>query len=366
MSTAETVEGGPQRPPLRTRVARRMRNAIEPYVVGGLAIGGILLLLFWKMVLVPIPPGHVGVLYSLFFGGTVNNYVIPEGLAIKWPWNRIYIFDVRVQALQVHVDALTVEGMRVGVDAAVLYRVDPASPDALLKQIGVDYADRIVEPIARGAIRKVVATHDTHRLYTHDTETMTREVLTDIRTTLRNSLIEFYDVVFPQITLPTAVVDAIENKLKQEQLAASYEFLLSRARSEAERKRIEALGLHNYYSIVSEALSKDILTWAGIQATVDLAKSDNSKVVIVGGGQNQMPIILGSDIAGAAAAAPKPGVLDLNSRKQEIQSIEAAPMDPTDPASGVGVPGNARTTPLPPPPYNPPRQSLPVGRDFTR
>jgi regulator of protease activity HflC (stomatin/prohibitin superfamily) len=366
MTNTETAESEPRRLPLRTRVARRMRDSVEPYVVGALALAGILILLFWRMVLVPIPPGHVGVLYSLFFGGTVTNYVLPEGLALKWPWNRIYIFDVRVTALPVHIDALTIEGMRVGVDAAILYRVDPSSPDALLKQIGVDYADKIIAPVARGAIRKVVAMHDTHRLYTHDTGVLTAETLENMRATLRNSLIEFYDVIFPTITLPDAMVQAIETKLKQEQIAASYEFILSSARSEAERKRIEALGLHNYYAIVGDSLSKDVLTWAGIQGTVDLSKSTNSKVVVVGGGQNQMPLILGSDITAGAATAPKPDVLDMDSRRITIPPTPQTAIDPTDPATGVARPGDARVTPLPPPPPVTLSSPLPVGRDLLR
>jgi len=368
MSTTDTLAGEPARPPLRTRIAQRMRNSIEPYVVGALAVAGILILLFWRLVLVPIPPGHVGVLYSLLGGGTVTNYVMPEGLAIKLPWNRIYIFDVRLQVMPLTVKALSVEGLRVGLSAALVYRVNPGNADLVLKQLGIDYANSIIAPLAEGTIRKVVATHDTHRLYAQDTRNLSQEVLNDLRSNFRNTLLDFYDVVFPTITLPDAMVDAIENKLKQEQVAASYEFLLSSARSEAERKRIEALGLHNYYSIIAEALSKDLLTWAGIQATVELSKSQNSKVVVVGGGQNQMPIILGSDITGAAPAAPQPGVLDLNARQLAIPppSSDITPLQQTQPPRGVDITGNARHTPLPPPPRDSPPPALPVGREMLR
>src|SRR3954464_7156833 len=104
-----------------------MRYSIEPYVVGAIAVAGILFLLFWRLVLVAIPPGHVGALYSLFGGGTVMNHVLPEGLALKWPWNRIYIFDVRLQVMPLNIDALSSEGLRVNLDAALVFRMDPRS-----------------------------------------------------------------------------------------------------------------------------------------------------------------------------------------------------------------------------------------------
>jgi prohibitin 2 len=367
MSTTQPIDGEPARPPLRTRIAHRLRYSVEPYVIGAIAIVGILFLIFWKMVLVPIPPGHVGVLYSLFGGGTVMNHVLPEGLALKWPWNRIYVFDVRLQVMPLNIEALSAEGLRVSLNAAVVYRVDPSSADALLKQLGVDYAKNIVTPLAEGEIRRIVATHDTHRLYSHDTEVMAQEVLNGLRATFRNSLVEFYGLVFPTIKLPDAMVQAIEAKLKQEQIAASYEFILSSTRSEAERRRVEALGLHNYYTIVGESLSRDVLTWAGIQGTIELSKSQNSKVVVIGSGQNQMPIILGSDITNGAATAPQPGILDPSSRPLSIPPGDnVKPPDPTDPAKSIAIPGNARLTPLPPPPAVTPPPPLPLGRDMLR
>ena len=65
-------------------------------------------------------------------------------------------------------------------------------------------------------------------------------------------------------------------------------------KEEAERKRIEANGIMVYQSIISSTLDENLLRWQGIQATLDLAKSKNSKVVVIGAGEEGLPIILGN------------------------------------------------------------------------
>ena len=73
-----------------------------------------------------------------------------------------------------------------------------------------------------------------------------------------------------------------------------YEFKLSKARKEAERQAIDAEGKANANRILNASLTDKILQEKGIQATVELAKSPNSKVVIIGD-QNGMPLILGNN-----------------------------------------------------------------------
>jgi regulator of protease activity HflC (stomatin/prohibitin superfamily) len=102
------------------------------------------------------------------------------------------------------------------------------------------------------------------------------------------------------------VVAAIEEKLTQQQRAASYEFRLETEAAEAERLRIKGVGLQRYYATVERALTPSLLTWRGMEATTELAQSDNSKVVIVGTGKHQLPLILGSDITLQGDGRPSP------------------------------------------------------------
>jgi regulator of protease activity HflC (stomatin/prohibitin superfamily) len=103
------------------------------------------------------------------------------------------------------------------------------------------------------------------------------------------------DVPIEAVTLPAKITEAIETKLVQQQAEASYVYRLSIATKEAERKRIESDGIKVYNDTVKSSLSPDVLAWHGILATEELAKSPNSKVIVIGAGKNSLPLILGQD-----------------------------------------------------------------------
>ena len=337
----------------------RLRDRVEAYVVGTLALAGILVLLLWRLVIVVVPAGHIGVLYSLLGGGTVINDVYHEGLALKLPWNKMYLFETRVQSLALDVEALSLEGLRVDVKANLIFHIDPNSAPRLLKEVGTDYVDRLIMPVTLGVVRRVIGKFDSHRLYTIDSELLTGQMLDALRGEPKSAILLYDDMIVTRVILPDGMRKAIEDKLTQEQYAASYEFILARARSEAERQRIEAIGLENYYATVARSLSKDVLTWTGIQATLDLARSNNSKIVVVGGGTNQMPLILGSEITSASAAAPNPSIMGFDSTKLSFPNIEQPARDVLENPTGLGLPGQARMTPLGAPPA-PTRQGSPI------
>lgn len=286
--------------PLFSRAER-----IVAFAIGMALILALLLLLLWRFVFVAIPPGHAGVLYSLLGGGTVLTRVIPEGLAVKLPWDRIYLFEVRTQRLPYKVVALSAEGMNVLVEGVTLFHPVYDEVPTILATLGADYRDRIVGPLTRSIIRQTVTNYNSNELYSIDHDRLQSEILALVELHPLSKLIQYDDVVITRIALPDHISQAIEDKLAQEQRAASYEFRLAAEKQEAERLRIQAIGIRNFYSIVSEALNDTLLTWRGIEATVQLAQSPNSKVVIVGGGKDQLPLILGSDV-GNVPSTPQP------------------------------------------------------------
>jgi len=101
-------------------------------------------------------------------------------------------------------------------------------------------------------------------------------------------------VLVEDVKLPSTIRIAIETKLKQEQESLEYEFRISKAKKEAERQRIDAEGKAIANKILSASLTEKILQEKGIDATLELAKSPNSKVVVIGSGKSGMPIILGN------------------------------------------------------------------------
>ena len=93
--------------------------------------------------------------------------------------------------------------------------------------------------------------------------------------------------------MPQTLRDAIEQKLKQEQEALEYDFKIQKAQKEAERKEIEANGISKFQRIVNQTITPQLLKWKGVEATQEISKSENSKVIVIGNGDGDLPIILG-------------------------------------------------------------------------
>lgn len=287
---------------------RARSRRFRAYLIGSIMVIGFLLLVFYRYIFVTILPGHVGVLYDWLRGGTFVEHVYGEGLVLKLPWNRIYIVETRTRKHDAQVLALSAEGMEIHVDVSALFRANPDEAGRLIKELGPDYEERIVQPLISGSVREVISRYDSTELYTQHFDRLERDLYAKVLSSPYSGLIDFQKLLVRKITLPKAVLEAIEEKLAIEQRTASYVFRLEQQRQEVERLRIEAIGIQNFYSIVSSALTENLLTWRGIEATVQLAHSPNSKVVIVGSGKDQLPLILGSDIHNLPAAKSVQGV----------------------------------------------------------
>lgn len=280
------------RVPLFTRTER-----FAAWTVGVIIVLGLISLGLWSTVVLRIPPGYVGVRYSLLFGGTVTSYTLPEGIAEKLPWDSVNLYNVRVQKLPFHMTALSSEGLSAEIDGTLLYRARPDKAGLLQKQVGPDYRDQVILPETLATLREVTAKYRAEELYSIDYHKLRSDVVAELRASHISDMVDFISLDITKVVLPQDVTSAIESKITQAQVAATYQFRLLSAKREAERLRIKAIGLRTYYTTVRQALDKTLLTWRGIEATVELAQSPNTKIVVVGGGANQMPLILGGDIA---------------------------------------------------------------------
>ncbi len=289
MSAAATGPGG-------TRLFSRGERVVAWLIVLTIIFSAVALLL-WRFVFVAIEPGEAGVRYSLLGGGTVADEVLPEGYAMKLPWDRIYRYEVRIQQLPFRLKALSTEGMVIDIVGTVLYQPKYAALPLLQRDVGPDYRARLVGPVVVAAVRRAVANYDSHALYTLDFHSFEEEIRSQLDRHPAAEFVNYAQVLIRELTLPPKISLAIEDKLAQEQEAASYEYRILAQEQEANRQRIEAIGIRNFYAIVSQALTDSLLTWRGIEATVELSKSNNAKIVVVGGNREQMPLILGSEIA---------------------------------------------------------------------
>lgn len=274
---------------LKRWVAERL-----PLIIASLLIFTILLILLWPRVVITIHAGEAGAFYRRFFGGTVIDKTYHEGIHVIFPWDIMTIYDVRVQTVLHEFDVLTNKGLPIHLNIAVRYRPEYNMLGLLHKEVGTDYVDKIVIPQIESVLRKGIGGHDPEDIYTNKQGILTKIIVNAIEETGRK-YVTIDDVIIRSLSLPEEIKKAIERKLIEDQNHQAYVFILKREKEEAERKRIEAQGVRDYQKIISETLDEQLIKWQGVNATLELSKSENSKVIIIGAGKQGLPVILNAD-----------------------------------------------------------------------
>ena len=245
---------------------------------------------------VTINSGEAGVLYRTFAGGVVTDEPpLGEGFHLVAPWNKVFVYEVRQQSLEEKMQVLSSNGLEIKLDATVWFEPSYDELGKLHQEKGEEYIQRVLQPAIRSAARSVVGRYIPEQLYASKRELIQREILEETVLLLKNQYIQVNEVLVRDVSLPPTIKDAIERKLKQEQESLEYEFRLAKATKEAERQRIESEGKATANRILSASLTDMILKEKGIQATVKLAESPNTKVVVIGSGDEGMPLILGNN-----------------------------------------------------------------------
>jgi len=307
-----------------------------------------LVAVMWPMVIITVPAGHVGVRWWRLFGGTDTsvNY-LQEGTRFSFPWDGMQLYDARVQTANGDLDMLTADGMMMHVDVAIRFRLNPPMAGLLHKHVGPDYVGTLVRPALATYVRAVFSqyaaedAYGVQRLAIQDR--IKQAVEADLTPRLNDMAgaepkapempwILVQGVLIRSMQFPATVEAAINRKVEQYQVEQEYHYRLERERLESERKEVEAQGIARFQQIVGAGLSENYLRWKGIDATLALAGSPNSKTVVIGTPRDGMPLILGN-LDGGNIALAKPAALP------------AAPAA-TD---GPGGPGAGKAA-LPPPP----------------
>ena len=252
----------------------------------------ILLLLLTSNVFVTIQPGHKGIIFRPFGKGLVKDKIYGQGFHIVAPWNKMYVYDVRIQEAFETMEVLSRNGLGIKVDLS--FRFSPVQDKIgyLHDDIGTLYAEKIIKPEIRSATREVIGKYLPEELYSSKREAIQDEIFQRSLEEIAKKNILLDAILIRQVELPQTLQDAIERKLKEEQSSLEYEFRLDKERKEAERILIEANGKAKANLVLNASLTDKILTDKGIEATIQLANSPNTKVIVVGGGQNGLPLIL--------------------------------------------------------------------------
>ncbi|MEY2830703.1 MAG: hypothetical protein RIQ33_2561 [Bacteroidota bacterium] len=250
---------------------------------------------------VQVDSGHVGV-KALF--GKVEKDVLTSGMNFVNPLMDVKMMDIKTQNYTmsaVHdegnkqgddaIRVLTADGLEVVIDLTILYRVVPTEAPNLLREVGLDYTDKIVRPITRTRIRDNAVSYDAVALYSTKREEFQVRISKSIEDNFKSRGLILEQLLIRNISLPASVKGTIEEKIQAEQEAQKMQFVLQKEKQEAERKRVEAQGIADYQHIISEGLTDKQLQYEQIKAMKELAGSTNSKIIFIGGKGNQ-PVII--------------------------------------------------------------------------
>ena len=269
------------------------RRRIQLYFLIFLIGLGVGMALLWNRIVITVHSGEAGVLYR-WVSGTEMNRIYGEGLHVIWPWNRMYIYNVRLQTKERNYTMLTQGGLPIDLQIAVRYRPDLRLLPLLHVTVGPEYLDKIVFPETEAVLRRAVGQYTPEQVYTSKRGFLESIVVSSL-TNVEDRYVIVDDVLVRSVELPPAVRLAVERKLTLSEEEKAYKYRIGIEHREAERKKIEAEGIRKYQDIIKQSLTEDLLRWQGVQATKDLATSPNSKTVIIGSGKDGLPLILGSD-----------------------------------------------------------------------
>ncbi|NQY00126.1 MAG: prohibitin family protein [Flavobacteriaceae bacterium] len=243
---------------------------------------------------VTIGPGEGGVVFNTLGDGIDTENTYGEGFHLILPWNRMIVRKVRQQSISDEMNVLSVNGLEVKVSGTVWYEPEFSNLGKLIKTKGEDYERELLDPAINAAARSVVGRYTPEQLYSSKRDVIEQEILDEVASVLKDQFLIVKRVLVEDVKLPPTIRTAIETKLKQEQESLEYEFRLAKAKKEAERQKIDAEGKATANKILSASLNDKILQEKGIEATLKLSESPNSKVIVIGSGKNGMPIILGN------------------------------------------------------------------------
>jgi regulator of protease activity HflC (stomatin/prohibitin superfamily) len=254
------------------------------------------LIVFISKASINIGYGEAGVLFKTFGGGVVTDEPpLGEGFHIIAPWNKVYIYNVKQQEVfESKMQVLSSNGLEISLDISVLYQPKIEDLGILHKTKGENYLNVIIIPQIRAVARSVVGRYTPEQLYSTKRDAIQNEIFEETKKVVEEQYVQLNAVLVRDVTLPVTIREAIGRKLTQEQETLEYEFRIERAKQEAERQRIDAEGKAKANRILSASLTAKILQEKGIDATRQISESPNSKVIIIGGGESGMPLILGS------------------------------------------------------------------------
>jgi regulator of protease activity HflC (stomatin/prohibitin superfamily) len=336
----------------------------------------------YPYMVITVPSGQVGVLWKRIPGpgiycwcflsrGTVLNpqEIRNEGLHVIWPWDKLFLYDLRLQSTTEKYNAISKDGVTVTVEINIRYQLNHGSVAVFHKFIGPDYLKTLVAPEIGSQARVIISQYGAQDVYI-SREKIEGEIKKSAQRGLGEHLnglfqpeaseqldadaykralqgsIQILDTLVLSVVLPDSIVAAINRQTEQYYRIMEYRYRAEREAEESKRKQIEANGIAAFQRTVSQGISESYLRWRGIEATLALAQSTNTKIVIIGNGKDGLPIILGNvDTPGSPSMTPQAKPPANEPPTTDKQTSGAGSMQPSDSSQGGNTPTAPETKP---------------------
>ena len=274
-----------------------MKKQLSATFIVVIVIGLIAIIILSSNIFYTLQPGEKGIIFRPLSNELDKENVYGVGLHIIAPWNHMIIYDVREQKMDETMDILDKNGLSVHVDISVRFNPMFDEIGDLHEKFGVNYVNKLVIPEVRSEVRKVMGRYAAEEIYSTKRAEVEAEIVRETEEVLRSDQnnIDLKAVLIRSISVPEKIKQSIESKLKAEQEALAYKFILDKEESEAKRKIIAAEGEAKANRAINSSLTPQLLKMRGIEATLKLANSSNAKVIVIGSSKDGLPLILGNN-----------------------------------------------------------------------
>ncbi len=260
---------------------------------------------------------------------------LSEGAHLVWPWDEFYTYETRLRTETREYQVVSADGLHFEITLTFRWKVLDNNIVSLNQTIGEDYVERLMIPDVGAVARDVIARYPAEAMYMGKRQEIANTIYEYITDTRRSNgigdqsdtgeedgnFISLKDILISNVKLPVSIREAIERKLQENQRVEEYKWRVERERLESERKVIEAEGIAKFQRIVAPQITESYLRWRGIEATLALSQSQNSKVVVIGNSETGLPLILDTTTSDQRTVEPSDNSDSAAAATQESKSV---------------------------------------------
>ena len=244
--------------------------------------------------------GEIGVKRRL---GRVSKKTVSPGLAVFNPFTtKVIKVLTRTVNLEISTGLPSKEGLTIRSEISILYRIEAKNAVSVLENIGLNYEDVIILPVFRSASADVCARFMAKDMHSAERSKIEKAIEAQMMETLHDRGFIIEAVLMKNITLPTGLSNAIEEKLNAEQEAqrkvieaegkkqiividaeGRKQADIIKAEGEKAARVIEAQGIKEANDLINASLTNTVLKYKSIEAFSKVGESNNTKVIITDG-----------------------------------------------------------------------------------